>query len=732
MNSETNRSILPYPITDEASNHGIDRRRFLQYVAGVSAMMGVGGSAFGQGQSGGSSSAQAGSDSRLPDGAELATWEQPLRFSKTYYVDNGSSKADDSGPGTQATPFRTINKAAQVLQPGERVVVASGIYRECVRPLRGGSGPSQMISYEAAPGAKVYIKGSEVIKDGWKQDPANTFRIPGGPSRNPAALAAPPPPQVPTWGYQFTGAMFPDAYNPFALASVAGDRAWLDTKVVDMGPYFRRRGLVFVDGKPLEPVELQRELTSAKLYRPPAPGTPQPLTGLPPRARGGPIMQEIGGTEDGRFWTDANGQSIHVRLPNGTPAEHTIEITTREQVFAPSTRGIDYIRLKGLTFQHAGNGFPLPQRGAMVDVQGGTHWIIEDNTLEWANAIGLEIGGAGGFGGGGQPSAHIIRNNTIRYCGVEGIAGMGTRDVLVESNLIEWCGWADAEREWESAGAKFHSAQNMLFRRNVVRHMRHANGIWLDSRNRNCRITSNVFGDTVSVSAAIHMEMNREPNQIDNNIIWDVRNAEPGTPGQRGCAGSGIFINASDHIIVAQNLIGRVDNSGIFAIVRPDRANSGLAQDNEICNNIFAKCGKSAIVFLDQKNTADGNLFVSMPNDFLGFFNGDSKQWFDLAQWRQSHGWDNNSAVSDIEIDFDPDRLELTINSSQPLPKVSTVNHIERDILGRVTGESRAPGPLAAPAAKHSWHIDPRRTDGLSAQRATAQNAAPSRPTPQI
>ena len=76
---------------------------------------------------------------------------------------------------------------------------------------------------------------------------------------------------------------------------------------------------MFVDGKPLEPVELQRELGSAKLYVPPPPGTPQPLNGLPMRARGGPIMQEIGGTEEGRFWPDANGQSIHVRLPNGTP-----------------------------------------------------------------------------------------------------------------------------------------------------------------------------------------------------------------------------------------------------------------------------------------------------------------------------------------------------------------------------------------------------------------------------
>jgi hypothetical protein len=694
--------FLSHQIGPKDGNSGstIDRRRFLQYAAAFGAVAGFCESGFGQAQGG------TATELRLPDGTEHVSWEQPLTFSKTYYVDNNSAKADDNGPGTSARPFRTINKAAQVLQPGERVVIASGTYREWVRPERGGTGPDKMISYEAAPEAKVYIKGSEVVKDGWTQDPANAFGRPGGPNANPAG---PPPPQIPTWGYQFTGATFPDAYNPFALASAAGDRAWLDTKAVDMGPYFRRRGLVFLDGKPLEPVEQQRELGSAKLYTPPPPGTPQPLNGLPPRARGGPIMQEVGGTEDGRFWPDANGQSVHVRLPNGTPADHTIEITTREQVFAPLSRGLGYIRLKGLIIQHAGNGYPLPQRGGMIDVMGGNHWIIEDNTIEWANAIGLEIGG-GAAGAQQPPQAHIIRGNTIRYCGIEGIAGIGTRDVLVEGNLIEWCGWADAEREWESAGAKFHRAQNMLFRRNVIRHIRHANAVWFDSGNVNNRITGNVFADVVTVSAAVHIEVNLGQNQIDNNVIWNVRNAEPGTGGQRGCAGSGVFINASNKVIICQNLIAHCDNAGVWAITRPDRTGTGTATDNIISNNIFDTCGKAGIVFLNTQNQADGNLYASMPNEFQGFFTGDSKQWLSLAAWRDTHGWDKNGAVAEMQLDFDPDTLTLTINSKQPFPKVTAVNHIDDDLFGKATRETRFPGPLADPRAKSVWKVDPRPT----------------------
>ncbi|HEY6922114.1 MAG TPA: hypothetical protein VI653_01505, partial [Steroidobacteraceae bacterium] len=77
---------------------------------------------------------------RLPDGTQFTFWEKPLSFTTTYYVDGGSPASDDHGPGTHDRPFRSISRAAEILQPGERVVIAAGVYRECVRPARGGSG----------------------------------------------------------------------------------------------------------------------------------------------------------------------------------------------------------------------------------------------------------------------------------------------------------------------------------------------------------------------------------------------------------------------------------------------------------------------------------------------------------------------------------------------------------------------------------------------------------------
>jgi len=73
----------------------------------------------------------------LPDGSTFKTWEEPLQFSKTYYVEGSHSAASDANPGSQDAPFRTINRAAEALKPGERVVVKAGVYRECVRPASG-------------------------------------------------------------------------------------------------------------------------------------------------------------------------------------------------------------------------------------------------------------------------------------------------------------------------------------------------------------------------------------------------------------------------------------------------------------------------------------------------------------------------------------------------------------------------------------------------------------------
>jgi len=82
-----------------------------------------------------------------------------------YHV---STSGHDDNPGTKFKPFKTISAAAAVAQPGDTITVYSGIYRERVNPPRGGLSDSERITYRAATGDKVIIKGSEEMK-GWER-----------------------------------------------------------------------------------------------------------------------------------------------------------------------------------------------------------------------------------------------------------------------------------------------------------------------------------------------------------------------------------------------------------------------------------------------------------------------------------------------------------------------------------------------------------------------------------
>ena len=69
----------------------------------------------------------------------------------------------DSWAGSQARHFRTIQRAADLAKAGDSITVHEGIYREHVNPKNGGTGESEPIVYEAAPGEKVVISGGEQI-----------------------------------------------------------------------------------------------------------------------------------------------------------------------------------------------------------------------------------------------------------------------------------------------------------------------------------------------------------------------------------------------------------------------------------------------------------------------------------------------------------------------------------------------------------------------------------------
>ncbi len=66
--------------------------------------------------------------------------------------------------------------AAEIAQPGDVITVHEGVYRERINPPRGGQSDSKRITYQAAKGKKVVIKGSEIIK-GWVKVKGDTWKV---------------------------------------------------------------------------------------------------------------------------------------------------------------------------------------------------------------------------------------------------------------------------------------------------------------------------------------------------------------------------------------------------------------------------------------------------------------------------------------------------------------------------------------------------------------------------
>ncbi|MEU6843513.1 right-handed parallel beta-helix repeat-containing protein [Streptomyces sp. NPDC046716] len=86
-----------------------------------------------------------------PAGAQAAT---------TYYV---GPYGDDGNAGTNATsPFRHIQKCADVMVPGDTCEIVSGNYEETVVPARSGTA-AQPITYKAAAGADVTVNGASKV-----------------------------------------------------------------------------------------------------------------------------------------------------------------------------------------------------------------------------------------------------------------------------------------------------------------------------------------------------------------------------------------------------------------------------------------------------------------------------------------------------------------------------------------------------------------------------------------
>ena len=577
---------------------------------------------------------------QLPNGQIFEFWEVPQKYDREIHVDNQNPRASDENDGTKAEPLRTINAAAQIATPGTKVLIHAGTYRETVQPAIGGQNQERMISYEACEGEEVIIKASVEVKTfrpsvGWRlsrdfnEDISKTEGIK-------------------VWEIELNPEDF-KGYNPFCAVNILHDRLFIEYDKTDMTTYLNRRGMVFVDGRPMKQVSLYCLLSE----------------------------------NENAFWVEANGQKLHIRLTgDDDPKNHIIELSNREQCFAPKVPFLSYIRVKGLTLAHAATGAPVPQRGSLSCYR-GHHWIIEDCTIDWSNATGIDCGNECWHHPrieGQVIGNSIIRRNTIKDVGVCGIAGMFVRNILIEDNLITGTGWQRMELSWEAGAIKVHNSVNSLIRRNVIKECYGCDALWMDVGNENNRVTSNLFLDGIDSREHIFIECTRDAeNLIDNNIIWNVegrydRSAVPIEPGSSGWYkttesdvknGYGIYLEGTDRLRMVNNLIGKCNKAGFFAKVvafRLQIKRGGTSRENTFLNNLFYQCEEAAIILPNEHNTVEGNAYAKMPGGYLRVMYPEPEMCLDLATWQEFCGFDLAGCTCDLEIDINSDDLTMESN----------------------------------------------------------------------
>jgi alpha-N-arabinofuranosidase len=390
-----------------------------------------------------------------------------------------ATTGDDASDGSSASPLRTIQAAAKQAMPGDTITVREGTYRERIDPLRGGESDTKRIIYQSAPGAKVAIKGSEIVK-GWKKLEHDTWRV------------------------TIPNSLFGD-FNPYS-DEIRGD--WFKPKGRK-----HHTGAVYQNGHWLT--------EAAKAEQVLAPATKTPLW----------------------FATvDASSTTITAQFPGTDPNAEGIEINVRKAVFYPSQTGRNFITVRGFTLEHAATNWapPTAEQVGLIGTHWSKGWIIENNTIRYSTCTGVTLGKHGdkfdntsansaegyvetikrGLAAGWSKENighHIVRNNHISHCEQAGIVGsLGAVFSTITDNDIHHIHVRQLFAGAEQAGIKIHAAIDTLIARN---HIHQTNrGIWLDWMTQGTRVTANLIHNT-SPSDDLFVEVNHGPFLVDHNLF---------------------------------------------------------------------------------------------------------------------------------------------------------------------------------------------------------------------
>jgi hypothetical protein len=415
-----------------------------------------------------------------------------------------ATDGDDSKDGSECRPLRTISRAAELARPGDTVLVHGGTYREWVKPRRGGLSGTRRITYQAAPGEHVVVKGSERVS-GWEREEGNVWRA-----------------SVPN-------ALFGD-WNPYAL-QVAGD--WL---VRPKAPLVRHLGDVYLNGLSFYEAGSRDEVTNPPLRT----EIQDDWTRTADRVRKPEQTRLAWYAEVG---TDTT--TVWANFADADPNAELAEINVRRSVFYPADHHLDYITVRGFELAQAACPWtpPTADQPGLIGPNWAKGWIIEDNVIHDAKCSAVSLGKETATGHnyatlrGDKPGheyqvesvfaarqvgwdrehvgSHVVRRNTIFDCGQNGVVGhLGCVFSTIEDNHIYNIA---AKREFyghEIGGIKLHAAIDVEIRHNRIHDC--SLGTWLDWQAQGARVSRNLYYRN---QRDLFVEVSHGPYLVEHNVL---------------------------------------------------------------------------------------------------------------------------------------------------------------------------------------------------------------------
>lgn len=314
--------------------------------------------------------------------------------SRIFHV---SKTGIDTNCGNAANPFLTISKAAEYAFPGDVILIEEGVYRESINPPRGGSSETCNITYKAAIGARVIIKGSKIVENWVKEDSG-------------------------IWKTILHDSLFSD-YNPYRT-NITGD-------YLEYGQW-HHTGEVYLNEQPLSEKQSIAEVISyAGSWFVESSDTTVSIYANFGKIHPSDALIEIN-KEEVLFYPATPGKN-YITIDSLTFSQSATnwQSPVGEQKAMIGSNGGHHWTIKNCTIIHSrSTGISLGNPSGSVD-------------LSDIEKIGY----------------HVIENNVISHCGEAGICGrLYSSNSRISNNLIEEINQRLEFGGYETAGIKFHAS----------------------------------------------------------------------------------------------------------------------------------------------------------------------------------------------------------------------------------------------------------------------------------